>query len=100
MRTISRRADSEAAMRERFERARAEGDLPVDSDPADLALYVATVIQGMCIQAAGGATRDELRRVIKTAMRACRNNPSAISILESLRNCHFATVSVMELFRR
>jgi AcrR family transcriptional regulator len=66
----SRRAAGEAAIRERLERARLVGDLPPDSDPADLARYVATVIQGMSIQAAGGASRDELQRVIQTALRA------------------------------
>jgi AcrR family transcriptional regulator len=67
---IERRAASEAAIRERFERARSEGDLPADADPADLARYLATVIQGMAVQAAGGASRDELRRIAETALRA------------------------------
>jgi AcrR family transcriptional regulator len=64
------RASVEAALRGRFERARKEGDLPPGADPADLARYIATVIQGMAVQAAGGAGRDELRRVADTAMRA------------------------------
>jgi AcrR family transcriptional regulator len=67
---MARRAAGEAAVRRRFERAKAEGDLPPDSDPAALALYVATVIRGMAVQAAGGATRKELRRVIQVALRA------------------------------
>ncbi len=66
---ISRRAAAEAAIRERFERAISEGDLPADSDPADLARYIATIIQGMAVQAAGGASRDELRRVAEMALR-------------------------------
>ena len=66
----SRRAAGEGALRRRFERARAEGDLPADSDPADLARYVATVIHGMSVQAAGGASREELRRVAEMALRA------------------------------
>src|SRR4051794_22910478 len=60
---IERRAASEAALRERFGRAISDGDLPPDSDPADLARYVAIVSHGMAVQAAGGATRDELMRV-------------------------------------
>jgi AcrR family transcriptional regulator len=64
-----RRAD-EAAVRRRFERARAEGDLPAGADPADLARYVVTVLRGMAVQAAGGASRAELRRVAEQAMRA------------------------------
>jgi AcrR family transcriptional regulator len=66
----SRRASGEGALRRRFERARTEGDLPADSDPADLARYVATVIHGMSVQAAGGAGREELRRVAELALRA------------------------------
>jgi len=65
-----RRASGEALLRERFERALAEGDLPVDTAPADLARYVTTVSHGMAVQAAGGATRDELRKVAEMALRA------------------------------
>ena len=65
-----RRAAGEAAVRERFERAKAEGDLPADADPADLARYVVTVMHGMAVQAAGGASREELRRVAEMALRA------------------------------
>ncbi len=66
----ARRAAAEATLRDRFERARAEGDLSPDDEPADLARYLATVTQGMAVQAAGGASRDELRRVAETALRA------------------------------
>src|SRR4051812_38248932 len=65
-----RRADLETALRARFERAVAEGDLPSRADPADLARYVATVAHGMAVQAAGGAGADELRRVAAIALRA------------------------------
>ncbi len=66
---ISRRAAGEAAIRQRLERAKSDGDLPADSDPADLARYLATVIHGMAVQAAGGASRRELQRVVQTALR-------------------------------
>jgi AcrR family transcriptional regulator len=66
----SRRAATETAIRQRFEQARTAGDLPADSAPADLARYIATVIQGMAVQAVGGAGRDKLRRVVKMALRA------------------------------
>jgi hypothetical protein len=66
----SRRAASETAVRRRFERALAEGDLPADADPADLARYVVALIQGMAVQAAGGAGGEELRRVAEMALRA------------------------------
>jgi len=44
---IKRRAAGEAAIRERFERAAAEGDLPPTADPAGLARYVVTVTQSV-----------------------------------------------------
>jgi AcrR family transcriptional regulator len=59
-----------AALRKRFERARREGDLPRSANPADLARYVATVAHGLSVQAASGATRSELTRVVRTALRA------------------------------
>jgi AcrR family transcriptional regulator len=68
----ARRLASEAALRERFERALEEGDLPAGSDPADLARYIITVIQGIAVQAAGGASRPDLRRVAEMALRAWR----------------------------
>ena len=48
------------AIRDRLKRAKTEGDLPTDADPAALARYLATVIEGMAVQAAGGASRKEL----------------------------------------
>ena len=69
---VSRRLAGEAALRERFERALSDGDLPVDAHPADLARYVVAVIQGIAVQAAGGASRAELRRVAALALRAWR----------------------------
>jgi AcrR family transcriptional regulator len=66
----SRRAAGEIAIRRRFKRAIREGDLPANADAADLARYVGTVIHGMAVQAAGGARRRELLRVVETALRA------------------------------
>lgn len=65
-----RRGKAEAAVRNRLERAAAEGELPPDANPADLARFFATVSQGLSVQAAGGANRDELLAVIANAMRA------------------------------
>jgi AcrR family transcriptional regulator len=66
----ARRAGAEAALRERLERARLENDLPPEADPADLARYVTTVLYGMSVHAAGGASRDDLQRVVHAALRA------------------------------
>jgi AcrR family transcriptional regulator len=65
----ARRAAGVAALRRRFRRAVAEGDLPADANPADLARYVATVTYGMAVQAASGASRAQLRRVAQLALR-------------------------------
>jgi AcrR family transcriptional regulator len=67
---VSRRLAGEAALRKRFQRALSEGDLPVGSRPADLARYIIAVVHGIAVQAAGGASRAELRRVAALALRA------------------------------
>ncbi len=67
------RARAEAAIRRRFQRAAAEKDLPPGADPIKLARYVITVIWGLSVQAAGGATRAQLREVAELAMRAWRD---------------------------
>ena len=69
-RLASHRDAVESDLRRRLERARATGDLPASARPADLARYVMTVMRGMAVQAAGGATRAELERVVQTALRA------------------------------
>lgn len=66
----ARRTAAEIALRRRLQRARREGDLPKSADPAELAHYVMTVIRGMAVQSAGGATRNQLHRVAQIALRA------------------------------
>jgi AcrR family transcriptional regulator len=68
--TAARRTASEVALRRRLQRAKREGDLPRNADPTELARYVMTVLQGMAVQGANGATRAQLRRVAQTALRA------------------------------
>ena len=67
---IAFRRAGQAAIRERLERARAEGDLPEHADPEALTYYLGTVVCGMAVQAASGAGREDLDRVIELAMRA------------------------------
>jgi AcrR family transcriptional regulator len=67
---IASRLAGHAAIRERFERARADGDLPADADPKALTHYLGAVVCGMAVLAASGATREELERVIELTMRA------------------------------
>jgi len=70
-----RRALAESAVRRRFERALAEGDLPASVDPARLARYFITVIWGLSVQASGGATRAQLKEVAELAMRSWPKRP-------------------------
>jgi AcrR family transcriptional regulator len=58
------------ALRKRFERSVRDGDLPEGTDCATLARYIATVLHGLAVQAASGATEKELRLVSALAMRA------------------------------
>lgn len=59
-----------AALRERFDRAMRDGDLPKGTDCATLARYIATILNGMAVQAASGTTEAELRKVVAIALRA------------------------------
>jgi AcrR family transcriptional regulator len=67
---MARRSKSEDDLRLRFTRALAEGDLPADADAGDLARYVSAILQGMAVQAAGGAPREQLRKLADMAMRS------------------------------
>lgn len=67
---IAFRHAGETAICERLERAQADGDLPADADPKALTDYLRTVVYGMAVKAASGATRDELQRVVALTMRA------------------------------
>jgi AcrR family transcriptional regulator len=58
-----------SAVRDRFQRAVDEGDLPPEADPGLLARYVMTVANGIAVQAASGTGRDELQRVADAALR-------------------------------
>jgi AcrR family transcriptional regulator len=69
----ARRTAAEVVLRRRFQQAKREGDLPKDADPGDLAGYVMTVVRGMAVQSAGGASRDQLRRVAQIALRSWPN---------------------------
>jgi hypothetical protein len=62
------RAAAEAAVRDRFERAIAEGDLPTDANARKLARYIVTMLWGLSVQAAGGATRSQLQEVAQMAL--------------------------------
>ncbi|MBB4634272.1 TetR/AcrR family transcriptional regulator [Longimicrobium terrae] len=62
------RAMGEAQVRERFIRAREEGDLPDSAKPDALAAFVMAVSHGMAVQAKAGFSRETLEAVVDQAL--------------------------------
>jgi AcrR family transcriptional regulator len=62
------RAEKEAALKARFETAKTEGDLPLGADPAELARFLATMANGICVQATSGANTEDLLAVARLAL--------------------------------
>ncbi|MFD3658246.1 TetR/AcrR family transcriptional regulator [Streptomyces sp. NPDC058620] len=58
-----------SCVRERFQRAVDEGELPPKTDPGLLARYVTTLAFGIAVQAASGVARDELQEMADAALR-------------------------------
>ncbi|GAB1581710.1 TetR/AcrR family transcriptional regulator [Phyllobacterium phragmitis] len=65
---IEARAAGEAQLRERFERAKAEGDLPETAKPDALAAFILAVLHGMAVQAKAGFSRETLQAVAEQAL--------------------------------
>jgi hypothetical protein len=65
---INFRAAGEQKLRERLERARAEGDLPDTAQPEVLSRYVMAVLHGMAVQAKAGFGPDELHAIVEQAL--------------------------------
>lgn len=59
----------EDRLKERFERAAADGDLPPGMAACELSRYLTAVSYGMAVHAAGGATCTELHGVMQIALR-------------------------------
>jgi AcrR family transcriptional regulator len=67
--TLARhRAEKEAILRARFEQAKKEGELSGNVDAAALARYLMVMSNGICVQAAAGATLTQLREVAAIAL--------------------------------
>lgn len=66
---ISRRLSIEKALCDRFEQAKNEGDFPETIEPVDFARYIATISQGMSIQAANGASSEQLRKIVEIVLK-------------------------------
>jgi AcrR family transcriptional regulator len=71
----ARRAEAEDQLRDRFIRAKAEGDLTTDADPTALARYLSAVIAGMGVLASSGATREDLRQIALVSVKAFGEQP-------------------------
>jgi AcrR family transcriptional regulator len=57
-----------AQMRDRFERARRDGDLPGSTDVSALTLFVVSMMNGLAVQASSGHSRDALNRAVDLAL--------------------------------
>jgi AcrR family transcriptional regulator len=67
---IQYRAAYEKLLTKRFEQAKSDGDLPSDASPQALAKYLATLHQGMSVQATSGASKEELLAIADLALDA------------------------------
>ncbi len=66
---VKRMGAIELQLRERFERALAEGDLPKAESPAALAKYIVTLQNGLAVQLSSGASVASLRNAIEIVLR-------------------------------
>ncbi|MEH2495487.1 AcrR family transcriptional regulator [Bradyrhizobium sp. AZCC 1678] len=66
----ARRALTEDQVRERFIRAKREGDLKETADPVALARYLSAVSVGMGVMASSGVDREALRQVATVSINA------------------------------
>ncbi|WP_029113128.1 TetR/AcrR family transcriptional regulator [Mycobacterium sp. URHB0044] len=65
---IDARAVAEGKLRDRFQRAKTDGDLPETADPEVLAAFVIAVTHGMAVQAKAGFSRDKLMAIAEQAL--------------------------------
>lgn len=65
---ISHRQGYEDALKRRFDLAIAQADLPARTNSIALAKYLATIHQGLSVQATSGATKAELTEVVNLAI--------------------------------
>ncbi|WP_433501299.1 TetR/AcrR family transcriptional regulator [Sphaerimonospora sp. CA-214678] len=63
------RNDGCSRLRERFQRAVDDGDLPPETDPGLLARYITTLAFGIAVQTASGVGHDELQEMADAALR-------------------------------
>ncbi|MDB5459788.1 MAG: TetR family transcriptional regulator [Caulobacteraceae bacterium] len=67
---VRRRLGIETKLRERFERAKLDGDIRADCDTCSLTAYVLALAQGLALQASAGLCLKDLRNVVALALQA------------------------------
>jgi AcrR family transcriptional regulator len=55
-------------LRRRFDATREQGSLPVDTSSDEAAFLIATLVQGMAVQAKGGAAKKDLLRLVECTL--------------------------------
>ncbi|KAF1039342.1 MAG: HTH-type transcriptional repressor ComR [Herbaspirillum frisingense] len=65
---VDGRARDEALLRERFERAKQDGDLPDTTDCEALAAYLCAVVHGLAVQAKAGFSRAKLESIAEQVL--------------------------------
>jgi AcrR family transcriptional regulator len=66
---VTYRSNIETTLTKRFELAKTQGDLLSNVNTKQLAKYIATIHQGMSVQATSGATQNELLSIVEIAMK-------------------------------
>lgn len=66
---IAYRCHFENVLNKRFELAKTQGDLASNVNTKQLAKYIATIHQGMSVQATSGATREELLTIVEMTLK-------------------------------
>ena len=64
----ARRQSSHQALLDRMQRAKDEGDLPPHLDAEAMTNYLLAILQGMSVQANGGASKQQLEEVVRTSI--------------------------------
>lgn len=59
----------EKQLAKRFEKAKEEGDLPIDANAETLAKFLSTLHQGMSVQVTSGASKEELMQIVEFALK-------------------------------
>jgi AcrR family transcriptional regulator len=76
---IDFRAAGQAQLHDRFEQAKAEGDLPETANPETLSAFVMAMTHGMAVQAKAGFSREMLYAVAEQALSTWPTNSSTFA---------------------